>query len=274
MEQSHDAIRVMILDTLGSRARQTREMLAAQADGQMSLQHHHCFRVVERAVVQQAVDVVVVHVDDRQGHDMVAIARLQRMRPAVAVVTIAAPTARSLLHQTFGDHLDDCLEDTSLTGETLFHSIRLAIERKCRRKVEERLHQSDIAMRMAREIQFQLFPVGSPSIEGIEIAGASFPAEEIDGDYYDYFALGDGSLAIAVGDACGHGMAAALLMAETRASLRTAAINSSDPAEILQQVNDILQEGMPSNRFVTLALIRLDWRRRRATFASAGHVPG
>ena len=58
---------------------------------------------------------------------------------------------------------------------------------------------------------------------GLDVAGASFPAEATGGDYFDYIPMPDGSLAVVIGDVCGHGFGPALVMAELRAYLRASA---------------------------------------------------
>ena len=72
---------------------------------------------------------------------------------------------------------------------------------------------------------------------GFDIGGASYPAEAIGGDYYDFVSLPDGSLGLAVGDVSGHGVGPALLMAEVRAFLRAFAQTEPDVGAILGLMN-------------------------------------
>ncbi len=79
---------------------------------------------------------------------------------------------------------------------------------------------------------------------------------------------------VAVGDASGHGLGAALVMALTRAYVRSFAALNLDVGEILTRVNGMLLGDLEENRFVTLLLARLDPASRRLRYANAGHVAG
>ncbi len=127
---------------------------------------------------------------------------------------------------------------------------------------------------MAREIQQRLFPKTSPQSPVFDIAGASYPAEATGGDYFDYLSMADGCLGIVVADVTGHGVGPALLMAETRAYLRTLAMNARDAGDILTRTNRVLAEDVDFERFVTVILIRLDPRSQSLVYASAGHPSG
>lgn len=137
-----------------------------------------------------------------------------------------------------------------------------------------RADAAEAEMRVARQIQAQLLPHTELVLPGFDIAGASEPADAVGGDYYDYLPLGDDLVGLVVGDAAGHGVGAALLIAETRACLGALALSSSSPGEILTRANLVLNDAMPESYFVTLMMVVLDPRRRRLRFASAGHFPG
>jgi PAS domain S-box-containing protein len=128
--------------------------------------------------------------------------------------------------------------------------------------------------RLAREIQQGLFPKAPPTLAGFAIAGASQPTQETGGDYFDFIPMADGHWGVAVGDASGHGIGAALVMAETRAYLRALAVTHTDPSELLRAVNERLVEDIGAGRFVTLFLARLDPRTRCLVYSNAGHWPG
>ena len=130
-----------------------------------------------------------------------------------------------------------------------------------------------MALRVAREIQQQLFPSASPDYAGLEIEGASYPADDVGGDYYDYIPLCDGSLGVVIADVSGHGVGPALLMAATRAYLRALALTSADVGEILTLANRALAADIADGRFVTLLLARLEPAGRKLVYANAGHPP-
>jgi PAS domain S-box-containing protein len=162
--------------------------------------------------------------------------------------------------------------DMSVNEEKRFVGfIRDITERK---RSEKELRENHEQFRVAREIQQRLFPKGAPALPGIDIAGASYPAEATGGDYFDYLPMLNERLGIVVGDVTGHGVGPALLMAETRAYLRVLAGRREDPGEILTRVNGVLAEDIGNERFVTLFLGRLDPATKALIYASAGHPTG
>jgi PAS domain S-box-containing protein len=149
-----------------------------------------------------------------------------------------------------------------------------------RKHAEEELGRNAAEFRVARRIQQKLFPTAVPHIPGMDvgsatfgfdIGGASYPAEAVGGDYYDYLPLLDGSLGVAIGDVSGHGVGPALLMAEARAYLRAFAQTQVEVAAILSLLNSVIAEDIEGDWFITLLLTRLDARARTLTYASAGH---
>jgi PAS domain S-box-containing protein len=132
--------------------------------------------------------------------------------------------------------------------------------------------EQEARLEVAREIQQRLLRPRI-SVPGFDIAGATYPAVETTGDYFDFISFSDGCIGIVVGDAVGHGIGAALIMAETRAYLRAFAKSESDPGEILNLLNRELALDLGGVHFVTLILARLDPRQNILDYASAGHVP-
>jgi sigma-B regulation protein RsbU (phosphoserine phosphatase) len=138
------------------------------------------------------------------------------------------------------------------------------------RKVQEQQFQ----MSLARAVQQQFYRMPAPKIEGFDLAGAAFPADETGGDYFDFLTLPDNCLGIAIGDVSGHGVGSALLMAELRAYLRAYAQQSSDIGEILSMVNNALVSDLEHGRYATLIFCRLHLSSGTLVYANAGHTPG
>lgn len=134
--------------------------------------------------------------------------------------------------------------------------------------------ERDRQMALAREVQQRYYHPTTVSLPGFDIAAAAHPADETGGDYFDFISQGDGSLYIAVADIAGHGYGAALVRAETRASLRAYAAILPDLSSILNRLNRSLVATLGGNRFVTMFLGRIDPRRRTLEYASAGHERG
>jgi serine phosphatase RsbU (regulator of sigma subunit) len=126
-------------------------------------------------------------------------------------------------------------------------------------------------LRMARSIQQAMLPEDMPPLEGWNILHHYQPAREVGGDFYDFFELPEGRLGMVVGDATGHGMPAALVMATARSMLRAVSQTSNSPGEVLQRVNDPLFMDIPPNMFVTCLYAILDSKSGRLLYANAGH---
>lgn len=153
-------------------------------------------------------------------------------------------------------------------GERREHQRQLA-EHTARFEAERLKHE----MFLAARIQRRLFPLAPPPCQGFEIFGESQTAEATGGDYFDYFPWGNQSLAIAIGDVCGHGIASALTMSSTRAYIRALSMSDPRPGEVLRLANWALAHDVEDGHFVTLMLAALDPRQRTLRYAGAGHPP-
>src|SRR5437868_1056881 len=107
----------------------------------------------------------------------------------------------------------------------------------------------------ARHIQRALLPESDPTISGYAVDGLCLQLSAVGGDWYDYLNLGKSLWGVAVGDVCGKGMAAALLMSATRSLFRTAANGAKSPGEVLTRLNMALVTDLPTGRFVTLVYL-------------------
>ena len=139
-----------------------------------------------------------------------------------------------------------------------------AAEARERERIEQEL-------RVARRIQQSLLPEAIPELEGWRIAAYYGPAREVGGDFYDFLELEDGRLGLVVGDATGHGMPAALVMATTRGMLRAVVQSLESPGEVLARVNEALVADIPPSTFVTCFYGVLDPKDGHLSYANAGH---
>ncbi|GMU34727.1 MAG: hypothetical protein AMXMBFR20_25990 [Planctomycetia bacterium] len=126
---------------------------------------------------------------------------------------------------------------------------------------------------IARDIQQGLIPDKAAEVPGFDIAGWNKPADETGGDCYDYMALSDGSLALTIADATGHGIGPALVIAECRALFRATISLSNDLSMVVSRINNLLSEDLPDDRFVTAFFGLLSPQTNTLSFLSAGHGP-
>jgi sigma-B regulation protein RsbU (phosphoserine phosphatase) len=154
----------------------------------------------------------------------------------------------------------------------LVDNIAIAVE-NARLFKQERL-EKEKGMREqeeARSIQRALLPDADPVVPGYALDGFCLQLNAVGGDWYDFVNLADGVWGVALGDVCGKGMAAALLMAAARSLLRRIAAGLRSPSEVLTKLNEVLVKDLPHGRFVTMSYLVLDACNHLLTVANAGH---
>lgn len=131
-------------------------------------------------------------------------------------------------------------------------------------------------MDLARQVQSRLLPQKSPSIPGLDLWGVSQPASQVGGDFYDFVAPPGQPLTFFVGDVCGMGLPAALLMPMTRAVIRWESNLQPvpTPETILQSANQkLLADLMEAGMFATAFVGQYNPFTGELLYASAGHSP-
>ncbi|MBE0564396.1 MAG: SpoIIE family protein phosphatase [Krumholzibacteria bacterium] len=134
--------------------------------------------------------------------------------------------------------------------------------------------RSDLLLRSlltAADIQRGLLPVAPPVVPGYDIAGATRPAWDVGGDYFDYIPLDDGRWGLALGDVSGKGIPAALLMANLQATLRGVALQDLPCHQGMAWCNRLLHRSTAADRFATLFYCVLDPARHHLQYCNAGH---
>jgi len=167
-----------------------------------------------------------------------------------------------LIHRIVGGKIAD--EWSQGSGLAELTQQRLEQERIERERVEQEL-------RVARSMQQASLPKEVPELEGWQISPYYQPAREVGGDFYDFFELEDGRVGLAVGDATGKGVPAALVMTAARSMLRAVAQASESPGDVLRRANDPLATDIPTNMFVTCFYAILDPNSGSLRYANAGH---
>lgn len=124
-------------------------------------------------------------------------------------------------------------------------------------------------LELGRSFQRRLLPPQSQQREGYRLATRNLPAQGVAGDFYDYFELPDGRLALAVADVSGKGIAASLVMATVKAVLPLLAAERS-VVETLAELNRRLASELSAREFVALTLAFLDPRSGVLELANAG----
>jgi len=127
-------------------------------------------------------------------------------------------------------------------------------------------------LEIAKQVQAKLFPQTLPQLETLEYAGICIQARAVGGDYYDFLDLGRGRLGLVIADISGKGIAAALLMANLQANLRSqSAIALYQPQRFLRSVNQLFCENTTDSSYATLLFAHYEDETRCLRYANCGH---
>lgn len=154
--------------------------------------------------------------------------------------------------------------------ESLHRNVRSLMEATSARQLIEG------ELNVARDIQMGLLPKLFPAFPDrpeIDLFSVLESAKEVGGDLFDYYFLDEHQLCFTIGDVAGKGVPAALFMAITKTLIKAAAEKNTDPAVMIDKVNDDLSRDNPNCIFVTLLIGILDVRTGEVRYANAGHNP-
>ncbi len=127
-------------------------------------------------------------------------------------------------------------------------------------------------LRIAKEVQSQLFPQILPKVSNLDYLGVCRTAREVGGDYFDFLQLQPEQLCLAVGDISGKGISAALLMANLQAILRSRApLHGGSLDELVGDINRLMHDTTDGSKFATLFCGVFDGVQRRLRYVNAGH---
>jgi serine phosphatase RsbU (regulator of sigma subunit) len=157
------------------------------------------------------------------------------------------------------------------TLATAFNQMAADLERQQSLVVQQEGLRRELEL--SRQIQTEMLPRTPLRSEAAEIAGISVPAREVGGDFFNYFDLPDGRLALLVGDVSGKGVSAALLMANAQATLRARLPLEFDLAKLADSFDRELDRNTPRSVYLTLFIGILEEHGRVLRYVNAGHNP-
>ena len=154
---------------------------------------------------------------------------------------------------------------------TAFNQMAEDVELHQRSAVEQERIKRELEL--GRQIQHDMLPQGPLRFGLTEIKGVSVPAKEVGGDFFNYFSLTDGRIALLVGDVSGKGVGAALLMANIQASLRTRLALGQDLDAIAREIDVDIEGNTPGPIYATLFVGIFNPATRELRYVNAGHNP-
>ncbi|MBU1106761.1 MAG: SpoIIE family protein phosphatase [Candidatus Riflebacteria bacterium] len=169
--------------------------------------------------------------------------------------------------------------ETMLSWQEIFFIQIIASQIASIIETDDLLQQHDLKkkmddqLRMAKEIQENLLPQAVPEIKGLHISRISKSAEEVGGDYFDFFALGENRLGVVIADASGKNVPAAIIMTVFKTTLSTMALEKLSAKEVLSRANRIIAKNITTDRFITAMYVIINSETGEVELSSAGHNP-
>jgi sigma-B regulation protein RsbU (phosphoserine phosphatase) len=163
-------------------------------------------------------------------------------------------------------------EDEAL-AEVLSAQAGVTLHREFLLEAEATKRRMERELEIARGIQMTLLPKQAPQIGGYEVTGWNRSADQTGGDCFDFIRLGEGRLGILLADATGHGIAAALVIAQCRSLVRGFLSHSRDLATAATCINAVLSHDLDDDRFVTAFIGILDAGTHTLEYIAAGQGP-
>lgn len=160
---------------------------------------------------------------------------------AFAAISVGAENGYVIAFSIAQDRRDNA-DDVLFALSSIRHSINLKLAKE---KLESIILQS-------QEIQMSLLPEGDVAFPGYDIAGKSQPAEIVGGDVYDFLPVNPNIMGIAIGDATGHGLPAALQARDVITGLRMGISEDLKMVKLFEKLNKVIHRSRLTSRFVSL----------------------
>ncbi|MBN2411069.1 SpoIIE family protein phosphatase [candidate division KSB1 bacterium] len=136
--------------------------------------------------------------------------------------------------------------------------------------IKERLEQE---LKIAHEAQMKLLPKDMPELKNVEMDAVCITANEVGGDYYDFFEIDPDRLGVVIGDVSGKGTSAAFYMAEVKGIMEALAKANQTPKNLLIPTNETLYRNFDRKTFISLIYGIIDTKNKNFIFCRAGHCP-
>ena len=147
----------------------------------------------------------------------------------------------------------------------------LALANLKRVDMERRSATIEADLRAGTIAQKWVMPKRDGAIGAAKYIGESKPGRYVGGDFFDLIDLGNGRIAVALGDVAGKGVAASVLMTATQGFLHASLLNLIDPAAAVTATNRFVCPRRPESKFVTAWVGVFDFAAKTLTYIDAGH---
>ena len=157
--------------------------------------------------------------------------------------------------------------------QALSNIIIVAIENKKMAKKQLAQEAFRKELEIASDVQQFLFPETLPNTDILKVEASYLPHDIVGGDYYDYIPINKNQFLICIADVSGKGIAAALMMSNFQASLRTLLRQTPNLTDIIEALNFQVLENTKGEKFITCFAAIYDIRLKTMVYVNAGHNP-
>ena len=228
---------------------------------------------VRDQVLNQKTSLLIRNVQDEEAFRSMQSIVSQGVRALMAVPLQTDDQVIGLIYVDTSHWLREFSGDDLNLLTVMANVAAIRIERERLAELEHARRRMATELEQAAEIQQQFLPACPPQVPGLELAGFNASCRTIGGDYYDFLTYPDGRLAVMVGDVCGKGMPAALLMMGLQARVQVLAAEPSSPALVVDRLNRVLAAAVLNTRFISFFFALLDPVSGELTYSNAGHNP-
>ena len=225
------------------------------------------------------IDIVLSDINMPEMDGLTLLSQINDLNVRLKAVIITAygdmENIRTAMNRGAHDFLTKPIDfqDLEITiNKTLQELSTLKQALKARDELVSVRHELDVATRIQRSMLPQKFPP-FPEKKEFEIYAEMKAAEEVGGDFYDFFLIDEERLGFVIGDVSGKGIPAAMFMAVSITLLKATALRGVSPSECLQQVNNVLYLESVSSMFVTVFYGMLNTRTGELEYCNGGHNP-
>lgn len=195
----------------------------------------------------------------------------QRIRSIMAVPLQTADRVIGLIYVDNGALLRPFAREDLDLLTVMANVAAIRIEHARLALIEQQEKLTQLELNQACEIQRSLLPSAAPVCDGYDLAGYNLTCRAVGGDYYDFLPFTDGRLGLIVGDVCGKGMPAALMMSSLQARVQMLVASDPDPASAITALNRSLCGNFPLGSFITAFFGVLNPAAGKLEYANAGH---
>ena len=228
---------------------------------------------VRDQVLNQKASLLVRNVQDEEAFRSMQSIVSQGVRALMAVPLQTDNQVIGLIYVDTSHWLREFSGDDLNLLTVMANVAAIRIERERLAELEHARRRMASELEQAAEIQSQFLPACAPQVPGLELAGFNASCRTVGGDYYDFLTYPDGRVAVMVGDVCGKGMPAALLMMGLQARVQVLAGEPNPPAVVVDKLNRVLAAAALNTRFISFFFALLDPASGELAYSNAGHNP-